>query len=93
MAIANDYSRTLTEEIASDSTSDQLDPDLLRRLYALMLKCRMVIRRRGEDRASRSVYYGFCEARYAVIATISASVSLATGSFINCVQGPFRAPV
>lgn len=42
MAIANDYTATLTEEIAKESSSDRLDPELLRRLYAFMLKCRMV---------------------------------------------------
>ena len=42
MAIANVYAGTVTEEIGRDSSSDQLDPELLRRLYSLMLKCRMV---------------------------------------------------
>src|SRR6185437_3308610 len=39
MAVAN---ATLPEEIVKEDASNQLDPELLRRLYAYMLKCRMV---------------------------------------------------
>ncbi len=42
MAIANDYAGTLSKRIAQESSPDQLDSELLRRLYALMLRCRMV---------------------------------------------------
>lgn len=42
MAVANDYIATLSQDTTGDSRSEGLDPELLRRLYAYMLKCRMV---------------------------------------------------
>ncbi|HEV2326251.1 MAG TPA: thiamine pyrophosphate-dependent enzyme, partial [Terracidiphilus sp.] len=42
MAVANDYIATLSQDTTGDSRSEGLDPELLRRFYAYMLKCRMV---------------------------------------------------
>src|SRR6185312_5122725 len=38
-------------------------------------------------------FYGCNDAKYETISTISLSLSCRTGSFINCVHGPLRAPV
>lgn len=44
----------------------------------------------GKGRPAAS--YGFNDARYAVIATISSSLSFDAGSFISAAPGPLRAP-
>lgn len=42
MAAASELIETVARENPAEVRSDQLDPELLRRLYAYMLKCRMV---------------------------------------------------
>lgn len=42
MAVANDYTASLSKQSARVSHDGQLNPELLRRLYAYMLKCRIV---------------------------------------------------
>jgi TPP-dependent pyruvate/acetoin dehydrogenase alpha subunit len=42
MAVANGYTTIVSNEAAEDDRAEQLDAELLRRLYAYMLKCRMV---------------------------------------------------